>query len=195
MNCFFEPYTLPTIDFVGGETQDLAFNVYFYKDKKPFSLTGCTCKFSVVSFTNKMGVPIIEKDMAAITGDDSGSFFSTDELEAIEALRDAAATGYTVSLQTALKIAKVYYGVTAGSTITKDDEILLDKDIVDSFLLSVSSQYNNVLTVKLLPTDTVDLFGKYIYQIIIRDIDGDVEIPKQGILYVTNNINKNFIRQ
>jgi len=54
---------------------------------------------------------------------------------------------------------------------------------------------NNVLTVKLLPTETVELFGKYIYQIIIRDIDGDVEVPKQGILYVTNNINKDFIRQ
>jgi hypothetical protein len=53
---------------------------------------------------------------------------------------------------------------------------------------------DNVLTVTLLPTETVDLFGKYIYQIMIRDIDGDVEIPKQGILYITNNINKSFIR-
>lgn len=50
--------------------------------------------------------------------------------------------------------------------------------------------YDNVLTVTLSPTETVDLSGKYIYQIIIRDIDGDVEIPKQGILYITNNINK-----
>lgn len=50
-------------------------------------------------------------------------------------------------------------------------------------------------TVTLSPIETVDLSGKYIYQIIIRDIDGDVEIPKQGILYITNNINKNFIRQ
>jgi len=54
---------------------------------------------------------------------------------------------------------------------------------------------DNVLTVTLTPTETVELFGKYIYQIIIRDIEGDVEIPKQGILYVTNNINKNFIKQ
>lgn len=127
MNCFFEPYTLPTIDFVGGETQDLAFHVYFYKDKKEFSLTGCTCNFSIVSFTNKTGAPILSKPMEGIYND-------------------------------------------AGTS-------------------------NNVLTVKLLPTDTVDLFGKYIYQIIIKDIDGDVEVPKQGILYITNNINKDFVRR
>lgn len=127
MSCDYSPYTLPTIDFVGGETQDLAFHVYFYKDKKPFSLTGCTCNFSIVSFTNKMGAPILTKPMGAIFNDDVSS--------------------------------------------------------------------DNVLTVTLSPTDTIDLFGKYIYQIIIRDIEGDIEIPKQGILYITNNINKSFIRQ
>ena len=49
------PYTLPTIDFVGGETQDLMFNVYFYKNHRPFSLTGCSANFAIVSFTNKLG--------------------------------------------------------------------------------------------------------------------------------------------
>ena len=58
-----------------------------------------------------------------------------------------------------------------------------------------SGTSNNVLTVKLLPNETVELFGKYIYQIIIRDIDGDVEIPNHGILYIINNINKDFIRK
>ena len=52
---------------------------------------------------------------------------------------------------------------------------------------------NNVLTVTLKPKETVGLCGKYIYQIQIQDIDGDVEIPKQGILYITNNINRGFI--
>ena len=127
MSCTYNPYTLPTIDFVGGETQDLAFNVYFYKDKKPFSLTGCECNFSIVSFTNKLGTPILTKQMESIFNNEG--------------------------------------------------------------------TYDNVLTVTLSPIETVDLSGKYIYQIIIRDIDGDVEIPKQGILYITNNINKNFIRQ
>lgn len=126
MTCDYSPYTLPTIDFVGGETQDLAFNVFFYKEKKPFSLTGCDCNFSIVSFTNKTGVPILSKPMTAIYNDEGSA--------------------------------------------------------------------NNVLTVTLRSSDTVDLCGKYIYQIIIKDINGDAEIPKQGILYITNNINKSFFR-
>lgn len=126
MQCTLSPYTLPTIDFVGGETQDFMFNVFFYKNGRPFSLTGCTANFAIVSFTNKMGTPILTKPMEAIFND-------------------------------------------AGTI-------------------------NNVLTVTLEPKETVELCGKYIYQIQIQDIDGDVEIPKQGLLYVTNNINRGFIR-
>lgn len=126
MPCTFSPYTLPTIDFVGGETQDFMFNVFFYKNERPFSLTGCTANFAIVSFTNKMGTPILTKPMEAIFNDE---------------------------------------GI-----------------------------INNVLTVTLEPKETVGLCGKYIYQIQIRDIDGGVEIPKQGILYVTNNINRGFIQ-
>lgn len=126
MQCTLSPYTLPTIDFVGGETQDFVFNVFFYKNGRPFSLTGCTANFAIVSFTNKMGSPILTKPMEAIFNDEG--------------------------------------------TI------------------------NNVLTVTLEPKETVELCGKYIYQIQIQDIDGDVEIPKQGLLYITNNINRGFIR-
>lgn len=126
MTMNYDPYALPTVDFVGGETQDLAFHVYFYKGNKPFSLYGCTSNFSIVSFANKSGSPILTKQMNILYNDDG--------------------------------------------TI------------------------DNVLSVTLLPTETVDLFGKYIYQITIQDIDGDIEIPKQGILYITNNINKGFIK-
>ena len=122
----YNPYTLPTIDFVGGETQDLVFNLFFYKNKRPFSTTGVSANFAIVSFTNKMGTPILTKPM-------EGAF---------------------------------------------NDE----------------GTINNVLTVTLEPSETVGLNGKYIYQIQIRDIDGDVEIPKQGILFTTNNTNKVFIR-
>lgn len=125
MSCTYNPYMLPTIDFVGGETQSLAFNLFFHKNKRPFSTTGCTANFAIVGFTNKMGAPILTKPM-------EGRF---------------------------------------------NDE----------------GTINNVLTVTLEPSETVGLNGKYIYQIQIRDIDGDVEIPKQGILYITNNINKGFI--
>ena len=127
MTCDYSPYTLPTIDFVGGETQDLAFHIYFYRGKKPYGLSGCTANFSIVSFRNKTGSRILSKEMGVRFSDDG--------------------------------------------TI------------------------NNILTVTLEPTETVDLSGKYIYEIQMRDIDGDIEIPKQGILFITNNINKNFIRQ
>ena len=50
----------------------------------------------------------------------------------------------------------------------------------------------NVLSVTLKPTDTRNLSGKYIYQISIRDVSGAIEIPKQGILHIINNINKPF---
>lgn len=119
------PYVLPEISFVGGETQDLMFRVFFYKNKMPYSLSGCSSNFSIVSFRNKTGEPILSKPMGTQYSDENA--------------------------------------------------------------------VNNVLTVTLSPADTVNLSGKYIYQIQMRDIDGDIEIPKQGILYITNNINKGFI--
>lgn len=121
----YNPYTLPTLSFVGGETQSLLFNVYYSKNMEPFSMVGCISNFSVVNFTNKNGSPIIRKDMTVIENHDG----------------------------TAL----------------------------------------NVLSVNLDPRDTYELHGKFIYQISIRDIDGNVEIPQQGIMYITNNINKSFI--
>lgn len=50
----------------------------------------------------------------------------------------------------------------------------------------------NVLRVVLLPEETVDLVGKFIYQITIQDISGEIEIPDQGIIRIANNINKSF---
>jgi len=52
----------------------------------------------------------------------------------------------------------------------------------------------NVLTVVLDPSDTVSLpTGKYIYQISIRDVSGEIDIPNQGIIHIVNNINKQFV--
>ena len=120
------PYTLPTIEFVGGESQEFLFHAYFYNGKKPFGMTGCTSNFSIVDFRNKTGAPILTKTMGVREGYDGSSF--------------------------------------------------------------------NVLSVELTPVETYELSGKYIYQITIRDVDGNVEIPKQGLIYITNNINKVFIQ-
>lgn len=124
--CDYNPYELPTITFVGGETRDLAFHIYHYIGKRPYSLSDCDCTFSLVNFTTKGGKPILSKEMTVIY----------DETETID----------------------------------------------------------NILTVTLESSESVNLFGKYIYQITIQDRDGEVEIPSQGIMYITNNIDKGIIR-
>lgn len=122
-SCPFDYYTLPTVEFVGGETQELVFHVYSNIGKRPFSLVSCTANFSVVSYINKTGKPIISKQM---------------EIRSV-------------------------------------------------------NEVDNILAVTIDPKETVGMSGKYIYQIIIKDISGDVEVPKQGIFLVVNNINKSFI--
>ena len=50
----------------------------------------------------------------------------------------------------------------------------------------------SILTITLTPSETVELFGKYIYQIILIDFSGEVEIQK-GVLRISNNIDKDVI--
>lgn len=52
----------------------------------------------------------------------------------------------------------------------------------------------SIIAVTLLPKETVGLYGKYIYQITIQDMSGETDIPSQGILGITNNIDKAVIR-
>lgn len=59
----------------------------------------------------------------------------------------------------------------------------------------VDGDVANILYVELEPSDTANLVGKFIYQITIRDISGEVEIPDQGIIHIANNINKSFVQQ
>lgn len=120
-------YTLPEIDFVGGSTTELIFNVYWGRENpKPFGMVGAIANFAIIDYVNKTGTPIISKAM----------------------------------------------------------DVRLNAD--DTFY--------NVLYVELKPNETLDLFGKFIYQITIKDVDGTADIPQQGIMYIHNNINKPFLR-
>lgn len=123
------PYMLPTIDFVGGSSQELVFHTFFHTLKNPFDLSRCTANFSVINYVNKNGTPVISKSMRIMGGN-----------------RDP-----------------------------------------DGNLIS------NILRVTLVPGDTVNLTGKFIYQISVKDTNGVVEVPSQGIIYITNNINKKYI--
>jgi hypothetical protein len=126
----YDPYTLPTIDLVGGSTQELVFHVYNSVADAAQDLTGCEARFSVVSFINRTSKTVISEDMA-LSSEDTGS-----------------------------------------------------------------GEVNDLLKVTLTPDKTVDLSGKYIYQITIRYTDKNnviVDIPWQGIMRVENNIDKAFL--
>ena len=87
------------------------------------------------------------------------------------------------------------YGCTGAFSLLdyshKDEDPILVKEIT---FIAGDNSINNVATVTLNPQDTVELDGKYIYQLSIKDMDGNVEIPNQGILYISNNIHKSFVR-
>lgn len=59
--------------------------------------------------------------------------------------------------------------------------------------IQTGSSDGNILTVKLLPSDTVDLAGKYVYQIMIKDDKNNVDL-QQGVLYIHSNINRTALR-
>lgn len=53
----------------------------------------------------------------------------------------------------------------------------------------------NIAEVNLLSGDTVFLFGRYIYQLSIKDTYDETEVPGQGILNITRNIHQSFVTQ
>lgn len=80
--------------------------------------------------------------------------------------------------------------------VNKNGEPRVNKEMEIGTDPSMDGEISNVLRVTLTPEDTIALpAGKYIYQISIRDISGDVEIPNQGIIHIVNNINKSFVNQ
>ena len=43
------------------------------------------------------------------------------------------------------------------------------------------------------PSDTVSLFGKYLYQVTIKDGNGNASIPYHGIMVIARNIDRPFL--
>lgn len=71
-----------------------------------------------------------------------------------------------------------------------DETILINKSVT---FLENKEGIINIAQVDLVPSDTKSLDGKYIYQITIKDVFGEIEIPDQGFLQITHNINEGFI--
>lgn len=72
----------------------------------------------------------------------------------------------------------------------KDGEPILVKDIE---FATEDEGMSNVGFTTLEPNDTINLDGKYVYQLTIKDPEGNVDIPDKGIIYISNNIHKDFI--
>ena len=116
-------YTLPEISFVGGETQELHFNLK-NSSGNAFDVSGASVNFAICNYSNKVGTPMLS---------------------------------YT-------------------PTIFAD-----------------SRGVSSILNVVIPKGDTARLSGKYIYQITIIDLNGDAEIPNQGIINITRNINQEYV--
>lgn len=50
-----------------------------------------------------------------------------------------------------------------------------------------------VVTIPLSPSETVNLSGKHIYQITVKDVNGNTSIPQKGIMHISYNIDRSFI--
>lgn len=72
-------------------------------------------------------------------------------------------------------------------------ETMSDTPIL-SRTITLPSTAGNLIAITLSATDTLDWSGRYVYQMSYRDSSGVDEPPSQGLLYVTNNINKEFVR-
>lgn len=71
---------------------------------------------------------------------------------------------------------------TGTPVISKSMDVIADDDGVEC-----------IVAVTLLPEETKNLRGKHIYQITIRDMFDEVEIPSQGILGIVLNIDRQVI--
>lgn len=66
--------------------------------------------------------------------------------------------------------------------ITKTSSVTLD-----------STGTGSVFEINLSPADTINLYGRYVYQIMIMGEDDFVEIPGQGIFEIVRNIHPEYI--
>lgn len=123
-------YQLPKIQFIGGESVTLIWNLWALSPnepenkEQPFNANGCTVTFSVIDHLNKTGTPVISKKCTLRQGEDGVSSVAVTELSSL---------------------------------------------------------------------DTVNLMGTYIYQLTVQDIEGSVEIPGQGIIQVSVNVDRGLI--
>lgn len=78
------------------------------------------------------------------------------------------------------------------NSINRNGQPVLSKDMT---VIANDKGMDSIIVVTLKPNETINLYGKYIYQITLQDISGDIEIPSQGILCIINNIDKTLLNK
>lgn len=73
----------------------------------------------------------------------------------------------------------------------KNSAPLVSKSMTVS--MNDTGTHYNTVSVLLLPSETVDLFGKFVYQITLKDANGNIDLF-QGILNIYGNINKSYTK-
>ena len=64
--------------------------------------------------------------------------------------------------------------------------------IQPTFISGEEADYKYIFHVVIPTWDTIDLYGKYIYQLTIKDDTGRYEVPNHGIMNITRNINQPY---
>lgn len=96
----------------------------------------------------------------------------------------------TVNLYTETKKKIDAKGMTARLAITSHLNQCGEPFVVkDCRIATLPDENSAVLQAALEPADTVDLFGKYVYQITAKDWEGNIGVLK-GVMYIDNNIDR-----
>lgn len=72
-------YQLPTIEFIGGETTTIVFNLWALSPNEkpnkglPYNANGCTVTFSLIDSNNKTGNPLLSKKCTLLSEEDGTS--------------------------------------------------------------------------------------------------------------------------
>ncbi len=95
----YNAFVLPTMNFIGGEQQDLQFHFFNQTEDDPLLLTGRTASFSIQLYTNPSGAALITKTMTTVTESGEPVGFSV-VLSAADTLSLCGKYIYQITLKT-----------------------------------------------------------------------------------------------
>lgn len=98
-------YQLPTIEFIGGETTTIVFNLWALSPTEsankslPYNANGCTVTFSLIDSINKTGEPLLSKKCTLLSEADGTSPRASVTIEPEETINQAGRYIYQLTVQ------------------------------------------------------------------------------------------------